>query len=46
MKSLETEKILLGNGLLPPTKIRVNKENNNKYIWDFYAEGGTGMQPY
>lgn len=42
MKSLETEKILLGNGLLPPKKIRVNKENNNKYIWDFYAEGGTG----
>ena len=42
MKSLETEKILLGNGLLPPKKIKINKKNNNKYIWDFYSEGGTG----
>ena len=42
IKSLETEKILLGNGLLPPKKIKINKKNNNKYIWDFYSEGGTG----
>jgi uncharacterized NAD(P)/FAD-binding protein YdhS len=44
MKSnfLRTEKIIIGNGLLPPKKIHSSQGNaNNNYIWDFYAEGGT-----
>ena len=41
-KFISTNKIILGNGILPPKKI--NEENNfanNNYIWDFYSEGGT-----
>lgn len=41
-KFLSTNKILIGNGLLPPKKIHINQKIvNNKYIWDFYSEGGT-----
>ena len=39
---LKTDKILIGNGLLPPKKIKINnKFSDNNYIWDFYTEGGT-----
>jgi len=39
---LKSEKIIIGNGLLPPKKIHSSKGvSNNNYIWDFYAEGGT-----
>ena len=41
-KFLKSEKIIIGNGLLPPKKIHSsNTSSNNNYIWDFYAEGGT-----
>ena len=41
-KLLRTEKIIIGNGLLPPKKIHSSKNtSNSNYIWDFYAEGGT-----
>ncbi len=34
--------IIIGNGLLPPKKIKENIFFNNfNYIWDFYSEGGT-----
>ena len=37
------KKIIVGNGLLPPKKIDFPSKNiNSNYIWDFYAEGGTG----
>ena len=40
--SLKADKILIGNGLLPPKKIKINnKFSDNNYIWDFYSEGGT-----
>lgn len=40
--SLQADKILIGNGLLPPKKIKINnKFSDNNYIWDFYSEGGT-----
>ncbi len=43
IKQITTKKIIIGNGLLPPKKIDFpNKNLNNNYIWDFYAEGGTG----
>ena len=39
---IESKKIIIGNGLLPPKKINfLNKKLNNNYIWDFYSEGGT-----
>ena len=39
---MKTDKILIGNGLLPPKKIKINnKFSDNNYIWDFYSEGGT-----
>jgi uncharacterized NAD(P)/FAD-binding protein YdhS len=42
LKILKSEKIIIGNGLLPPKKIHSSKSSsNNNYIWDFYAEGGT-----
>ena len=43
IKQIKTKKIIVGNGLLPPKKIDFpNKNINSNYIWDFYAEGGTG----
>ena len=34
--------MILGNGLLPPKKIKIIDQSLNKnYIWDFYSEGGT-----
>ena len=37
-----TENIIVGNGLLPPKRIKQEISTNNKnYIWDFYSEGGT-----
>ena len=37
-----TDTIIIGNGLLPPKKIKQEISRNNKnYIWDFYSEGGT-----
>jgi len=40
--TLFTKNILIGNGLLPPQRIReINFSKNNNYIWDFYSEGGT-----
>ncbi len=40
--SIQTNKIIIGNGLLPPKKIKINnKFSDNNYIWDFYSEGGT-----
>ena len=42
VKFLKCKKMILGNGLLPPKKIKViNKSLNKNYIWDFYSEGGT-----
>ena len=42
IKFIECKKIILGNGLLPPKKIKVsNKHLAKNYIWDFYSEGGT-----
>ena len=42
IKFLECKKMILGNGLLPPKKIKVIDQSLNKnYIWDFYSEGGT-----
>tara|TARA_B100001248_G_C27378552_1_gene455667 strand:- start:237 stop:1781 length:1545 start_codon:yes stop_codon:yes gene_type:complete len=39
---IKSKKIIIGNGLLPPKKIKsFNKQSNSNYIWDFYAEGGT-----
>ena len=39
---LFTKNILIGNGLLPPQRIKeINAFKNNNYIWDFYSEGGT-----
>ena len=39
---MQADKILIGNGLLPPKKIKINnKFSDNNYIWDFYSEGGT-----
>ena len=36
------ENIIIGNGLLPPRKIKQDISSSNKnYIWDFYSEGGT-----
>jgi hypothetical protein len=41
-KFIESKKIIVGNGLLPPKKMNFsNKKLNNNYIWDFYTEGGT-----
>ena len=38
-----TKNLIVGNGLTPPKKItEINKSINSNYIWDFYAEGGTG----
>ena len=37
-----TDTVIIGNGLLPPKKIKQEISINNKnYIWDFYSEGGT-----
>ena len=37
-----TDTIIIGNGLLPPKRIKQEISRNNKnYIWDFYSEGGT-----
>ena len=42
IKFLNTKKIIIGNGLLPPKKIEFSNKNSSKnYIWDFYSEGGT-----
>ena len=42
IKFLECKKMILGNGLLPPKKIKIIDQSLNKnYIWDFYSEGGT-----
>tara|TARA_B110001450_G_scaffold176879_1_gene165202 strand:+ start:736 stop:2289 length:1554 start_codon:yes stop_codon:yes gene_type:complete len=42
IKFIETKSIILGNGILPPKAIYAKDHfNNNNYIWDFYAEGGT-----
>ena len=42
IKIIKSEKILIGNGLLPPKKIPVEQKfKNDNYIWDFYSEGGT-----
>ncbi len=39
---LNTKKIIIGTGLIPPKKIKeVIKHTNNNYIWDFYTSGGT-----
>ncbi len=40
-KSINTKKIILGLGLLPPKKIKTNFNKHKNYIWDFYSEGGT-----
>ena len=40
--SIFAENIIIGNGLLPPRKIKQDISSSNKnYIWDFYSEGGT-----
>ena len=40
--SILVENIIIGNGLLPPKKIKQKVSLNIKnYIWDFYSEGGT-----
>ncbi len=40
--SIHADNIIIGNGLLPPQKIKERIfSNNNNYIWDFYSEGGT-----
>lgn len=42
MYSLKSNNIVLGTGILPPSKIKFQKKGKLKnYIWDFYAEGGT-----
>lgn len=40
--SISADNIIIGNGLLPPQKIKEKIfSSNNNYIWDFYSEGGT-----
>tara|TARA_B100000795_G_C22802903_1_gene442920 strand:- start:1690 stop:3243 length:1554 start_codon:yes stop_codon:yes gene_type:complete len=42
IRFVKSKSIILGNGILPPKAIYgKNHFNNNNYIWDFYAEGGT-----
>ena len=42
IKLINSKRIVIGNGLLPPKKIKFsNNQLNSNYIWDFYSEGGT-----
>ena len=42
LKIIKSKKIVIGNGIVPPKKIKeIKVENNSNYIWDFYATGGT-----
>ena len=42
LKNFSTQKIIIGNGLLPPQSINKKREvKTSNYIWDFYSEGGT-----
>lgn len=42
IKKINTKKITIGIGILPPEEIATrNMSKNKNYIWDFYSEGGT-----
>jgi uncharacterized NAD(P)/FAD-binding protein YdhS len=41
-KSIETKKLIIGTGIVPPRIIEeVIIQKNSNYIWDFYSSGGT-----